>query len=122
MEETRSRLLFTDHLVSLLAVTQSEIIDKVIYLIKRKLGPPYEGIWLGLAERWPFALLNHLVKVLRRSGDSIGKGDLGDTAGRSIENKKSRHIVLSRNDCRTSIYYPVQDSKDHRSWFPGNKF
>src|ERR687883_2068396 len=51
MEETTSRLMLTDHLVSLLKETPSNVIDKVVYLIQGKLYPDYEGIELGLAER-----------------------------------------------------------------------
>jgi ATP-dependent DNA ligase len=89
MEETKSRLLLTDHLVSLLRVTQSEIIDKVIYLIQGKLGPPYEGIELGLAEKMAIRAL------AQSSGKSITeilaiyqkKGDLGDTAAEALKTK-----------------------------------
>ncbi len=89
MEQTKSRLLLTDHLVSLLRVTQSEIIDKVIYLIQGKLGPSYEGIELGLAEKMTIRAL------AQSSGKSITeilaiyrkKGDLGDTAAEALKTK-----------------------------------
>lgn len=89
MEETKSRLLLTDHLVSLLRTTQCEVIDKVIYLIQGKLGPPYEGIELGLAEKMAIRAL------AQSSGKSVTeilaiyrkKGDLGDTAAEALKTK-----------------------------------
>jgi ATP-dependent DNA ligase len=89
MEETRSRLLLTDHLVSLLRETQCEIIDKVIYLIQGKLGPSYEGIELGLAEKMAIRAL------AKSSGKSVTEilavyrkmGDLGDTAGEAMKTR-----------------------------------
>ncbi|MGH9974341.1 MAG: hypothetical protein ACRD8Z_00680 [Nitrososphaeraceae archaeon] len=89
MEETKSRLLLTDHLVSLLRVTQCEINDKVIYLIQGKLGPPYEGVELGLAEKMAIRALaqssgrsiTEILAIYRR------KGDLGDTAAEALKTK-----------------------------------
>ena len=78
MEKTKSRLLLTEHLVTLLRETNCEIIDKVIYLIQGKLGPPYEGIELGLAEKMAIRALaqssgksvTDILLVYRRKGDS----------------------------------------------------
>jgi ATP-dependent DNA ligase len=94
MEETKSRLLLTEHLVKLLRQTESKIIDKVIYLIQGKLGPPYEGIELGLAEKMAIRSL------VRSSGKSITdilaiyreKGDLGDTAQEAMKTKNQNTL------------------------------
>jgi len=94
MEETRSRLLLTDHLVSLLRETQCEIIDKVIYLIQGKLGPSYEGIELGLAEKMAIRAL------AQSSGKSVTEilavyrkmGDLGDTAGEAMKTRNQNTL------------------------------
>jgi DNA ligase-1 len=94
MEETRSRLLLTDHLVSLLRETQSEIIDKVIYLIQGKLGPSYEGIELGLAEKMAIRAL------AQSSGKSVtdilavyrSKGDVGDTAREAMKTRNQNTL------------------------------
>jgi ATP-dependent DNA ligase len=94
MEETRSRLLLTEHLVSLLKQTDCEIIDKVIYLIQGKLGPPYEGIELGFAEKMAIRAL------AQSSGKSLtdiltvyrNKGDLGDTAGEAMKTKNQNTL------------------------------
>ncbi|HZD36271.1 MAG TPA: ATP-dependent DNA ligase, partial [Nitrososphaeraceae archaeon] len=89
MEETRSRLLLTDHLVTLLRETKSNIIDKVIYLIQGKLGPPYEGIELGMAEKMAVRALaqssgKHVTDILTIYHE---KGDLGDTAAEAMKTR-----------------------------------
>lgn len=94
MEETKSRLLLTDHLVSLLKNTNSNIIDKVIYLIQGKLGPPYEGIELGLAEKMAVRAL------AQSSGKNVAdimttyqkKGDLGDTAAEVMKTRNQNTL------------------------------
>ena len=95
MEETRSRLLLTDHLVSLLKQTECKIIDKVIYLIQGKLGPPYEGLELGLAEKMAIRAL------VQSSGRNVmevlavyrQKGDLGDTAAEMMKTKNQNILI-----------------------------
>jgi ATP-dependent DNA ligase len=94
MEETKSRLLLTEHLVKLLRETESAIIDKVIYLIQGRLGPPYEGIELGLAEKMAIRSLVH------SSGKSVTdilsiyreKGDLGDTVEEAMKTKNQNTL------------------------------
>ena len=123
MEETRSRLLLTDHLVSLLRETQCEIIDKVIYLIQGKLGPSYEGIELGLAEKMAIRAL------AQSSGKSVTEilavyrkmGDLGDTAGEAMKTRNQNTLFSQEMTVNRVFRYFVQDSKDYRFWFPRNE-
>ena len=89
MEQTSSRIALTDHLVTLLKKTPSDVIDKITYLIQGKLYPDYEGIEMGLAERM----------ALRAIASSSGKnlsdveaiyrqtGDIGDAAGKAMATK-----------------------------------
>ncbi len=51
IEGTSKRLEMTDLLVSLLAKTPLEIIDKLVYLTQGKLYPDFAGVELGLAEK-----------------------------------------------------------------------
>jgi ATP-dependent DNA ligase len=95
MEETRSRLLLTDHLVSLLKQTECKIIDMVIYLIQGRLGPPFEGLELGLAEKMAIRALAQssgrnvtaILAVYRQ------KGDLGDTAAEVMKTKNQNILI-----------------------------
>jgi DNA ligase 1 len=96
MEQTTSRLMLTDHLVSLLKKTPPSAIDKVVYLIQGKLYPDYEGIELGLAEKMVLRALSQSIAGL--DIDSLSKayretGDLGDTASKIISAKKNKNQV-----------------------------
>ena len=64
METTSSRLRLTDHLVSLLKMTPTDLIEKVVYLIQGKLRPDFEGIEIGMAEKM----------ILRSLAQSTGLG------------------------------------------------
>ncbi len=89
MEQTSSRLALTDHLVSLLRKTPTNIIDRVVYLIQGKLYPDYEGIELGLAQKLAIQAIslptgvdiNTIEEVYRKTGD------LGDTAAEIMKSK-----------------------------------
>jgi DNA ligase 1 len=96
MEQTTSRLMLTDHLVSLLKKTPPSAIDKVVYLIQGKLYPDYEGIELGLAEKMVLRALSQSIAGL--DTDSLSKayretGDLGDAASKIISAKKNKNQV-----------------------------
>jgi DNA ligase 1 len=96
MEETTSRLMLTEHLVSLLKQTPAGVIDKVVYMIQGKIYPDYEGIELGLAEKMVVRAISQsivgldigsLYKIYRETGD------LGDTASKIIKTKKNKNQV-----------------------------
>jgi DNA ligase 1 len=96
MEQTTSRLILTDHLVSLFKKTPSNIIDKVIYLIQGKLHPDYEGIELGIAEKMALRALSQssaaeidsILQLYRQTGD------LGDTAWKIMGSKNQDNATL----------------------------
>jgi len=91
MEQTTSRLILTDYLVSLFRKTPAKIIDKIVYLIQGKLHPDYEGIELGIAEKLVLRALSlssgadmgSILEVYRKTGD------IGDTAREIMSSKKS---------------------------------
>ncbi len=92
MEETKSRLALTDHLVSLLNNTPATIIDKVVYLIQGKLRPDYEGIELGIAEKMIIRALSQTLSVDVSSIVEVYRqtGDLGDAARKILSSKKNK--------------------------------
>jgi ATP-dependent DNA ligase len=95
MEQTTSRITLTDNLVELFKKTPSELIDKVIYLIQGKLGPDYESIDLGLAEKMAIRALAY------SSGSPItsvekayhNTGDIGDAAGQIMKSKNQMTLI-----------------------------
>ncbi|HZH38687.1 MAG TPA: ATP-dependent DNA ligase, partial [Bacillales bacterium] len=89
MEKTTSRLELTSHLVYILKRTDSEIIDKIVYLIQGKLGPDYQSKQLGVAEKVA------IKSLALASGYSINDvqarynriGDIGDVAYEILKSK-----------------------------------
>jgi DNA ligase-1 len=89
MEQTKSRLELTNHLVTLFKSTSPDLVDKIIYLIQGKIRPDYEGIEMGIAEKTIIRIISQI------SGNSIDKvyhkyreiGDLGNVAEVILENK-----------------------------------
>jgi ATP-dependent DNA ligase len=120
MEGTSSRLLLTDYLVSRLRETPCEIVDKVIYLIQGKLGPSFEGIELGLAEKMAIRALSQssgkstaeILEVYRK------KGDLGDTTG-EVMKSKNQNTLFSEEMTVERVYFTLD--KIARSTGPGSQ-
>lgn len=120
MEGTSSRLLLTDYLVSRLRETPCEIVDKVIYLIQGKLGPSFEGIELGLAEKMAIRALSQssgkstaeILEVYRK------KGDLGDTTG-EVMKSKNQNTLFSEEMTVERVYSTLD--KIARSTGPGSQ-
>ena len=98
MEQTSSRLALTDYLVSLLKITPSDIIDKVIYLIQGKLYPDYEGIELGLAEKMAIRILAYSSGLTVAAVEEVYRktGDLGDTASEVMKSKNQTTLFADK--------------------------
>ena len=125
MEQTTSRLMLTDHLVSLLKKTPPSAIDKVVYLIQGKLYPDYEGIELGLAEKMVLRALSQSIAGL--DTDSLSKayretGDLGDAASKIISAKKNKNqIALFPSEKMTVEHVYLTLDKIARTAGPGSQ-
>jgi DNA ligase 1 len=98
MEQTSSRLALTDYLVSLLKITPSDIIDKVIYIIQGKLYPDYEGIELGLAGKMAIRILAYSSGLSIAAVEEIYRktGDLGDTASEVMKSKNQTTLFADK--------------------------
>jgi DNA ligase-1 len=89
MEQTKSRLELTNHLVTLFKSTSRDLVDKIIYLIQGKIRPDYEGIEMGIAEKTIIRIISQISSI------SIEKvhhkyreiGDLGNVAESILKNK-----------------------------------
>jgi DNA ligase 1 len=125
MEQTTSRLMLTDHLVSLLKKTPPSAIDKVVYLIQGKLYPDYEGIELGLAEKMVIRALSQSIAGL--DTDSLSKayretGDLGDAASKIISAKKNKNqVALFPSEKMTVEHVYLTLDKIARTAGPGSQ-
>ena len=89
MEKTTSRLELTNHLVYILKRTNSEIIDKIVYLIQGKLGPDYQSKQLGVAEKVAIKSLalasGYSINDVQAKYNKIG--DIGDVAYEILKSK-----------------------------------
>ena len=125
MEQTTSRLMLTDHLVSLLKKTPPSAIDKVVYLIQGKIYPDYEGIELGLAEKMVLRALSQSIAGL--DTDSLSKayretGDLGDAASKIISAKKNKNqVALFPSEKMTVEHVYLTLDKIARTAGPGSQ-
>ncbi|HVI21503.1 MAG TPA: hypothetical protein VM660_05575, partial [Bacillus sp. (in: firmicutes)] len=98
METTSSRLRLTDHLVSLLKTTPTDLIEKVVYLIQGKLRPDFEGIEIGMAEKMILRSLaqstglgiSTLLEIYRSTGD------LGNLAKEVTRHKDQTSLMPQR--------------------------
>jgi DNA ligase-1 len=98
MEKTASRLALTDYLVSLLKITSTDLIDKIVYLIQGKLYPDYEGIELGFAEKLAIRALAYSagVEVSIIEENYRRTGDIGDTAGEVMKAKNQTTLFSEK--------------------------
>ena len=111
MEQTTSRLILTDYLVSLFKKTPAKIIDKIVYLIQGKLHPDYEGIELGIAEKMALRALSlssgaelvSILEVYRKTGD------IGDTAREIMSSKKSIITLFPKKMMTVERVYSTLD-------------
>jgi DNA ligase-1 len=111
MEQTSSRLILTDYLVSLFEKTPAKIIDKIVYLIQGKLHPDYEGIELGIAEKMALRALSlssgaetvSILEVYRKTGD------IGDTAKEIMSSKKSIIALFPKKMMTVERVYSTLD-------------
>ena len=95
MEKTTSRLELTEHLVSILKKTPTDIIDKIVYLIQGKLGPDYESSELGIADKLIIKSLSlvssHSLKEIQNKYSDMG--DLGEVAYNILTNKIQTTLI-----------------------------
>ena len=89
MEKTTKRLELTDHLVDFFKNTPLDLVSKVVYLIQGKLGPDYEGIEIGVAEKIVIKAVHRSTAIeVKRIEEAYRKdGDLGHAVSKLIEQK-----------------------------------
>jgi len=89
IEATTKRLEMTDYLVEILKETQTNLIDKVVYLTQGKLYPDFVGIEIGIAEKLAIRAVarsaGHREKDIEE--DMQQTGDLGETTQKFMEKK-----------------------------------
>ena len=106
IEATTKRLEMTDHLVDLLRLTPSDIIDKVVYLTQGKLYPDFVDVQTGIAEK---LAIQAVAKATGKSekeiqGDLAKSGDVGETAQKFLENKAQATLFQAASLTAENVY------------------
>ncbi len=105
IEKKSGRLEMTDILASLFRRAGEDEIDKLVYVIQGILAPPYEGLDLGLGERFAIAAIASAAGYGQAEVERGFKksGDLGDTAEALLS--KKRQMALSTTEMGVTYVY-----------------
>ncbi|MDD5340397.1 MAG: ATP-dependent DNA ligase [Candidatus ainarchaeum sp.] len=105
IEKRSGRLEMTDLLAALLKKAEGAEIGKLTYLLQGMLAPPYEGIDLGVGERFAIEAIAASAGYSKKEVEAHYKksGDLGDTAEALIGKKKQ--TALSTTEMGVTYVY-----------------
>lgn len=105
IEKRSGRLEMTDILAELFRKTDAVEIGKLVYFVQGIIAPPYEGLDLGLGERFAVEAIASAAGYTKNDVDTHYKksGDLGDTAEELLGKKKQ--TSLSRSEMDISYVY-----------------
>jgi len=100
IEKISGRLEMTDVLAELFKKVKSGEIGRLVYIMQGILAPPYEGIDLGLGERFAIAAIAASAGYPPSQVDSHYKksGDLGKSAEALLAKKKQTALVTKEMD------------------------
>jgi DNA ligase-1 len=90
LEKTSSRLDMMQILAGLLAKTDADNVDKIIYLLQGRVAAPYTGIELGIGEKLAIDAVAKAYGVDKGEVEQLYKdyGDLGTVAEKLSANKR----------------------------------
>lgn len=95
LEALSGRLAITDVLASLLRETPVEELPMLVYLTQGKLRPDYEGVELGIAEKFAIRALTTASGIspeaVRRT--YVEAGDIGTAAEKLLAEGRQRHLA-----------------------------
>ncbi|MDD5171726.1 MAG: ATP-dependent DNA ligase [Candidatus ainarchaeum sp.] len=100
IEKRSGRLEMTDVLATLLKRADKGEIGKLVYIIQGILAPPYEGIDLGMGERFAIEAIASASGYTKAQVESSYKksGDLGDTVEELFGKRKQTALSTSEMD------------------------
>ncbi len=97
IEKRSGRLEMTDVLAALFARTGKDEIDKLVYIVQGIIAPPYEGLDLGVGEKFAIEAIASAAGYSKSQVEANYKksGDLGDTAEELIGKKRQTALFTS---------------------------
>jgi DNA ligase-1 len=98
LEKTSSRLGMVDILSKLFKKAEKNTIQKLIYLLQGRVAPPFEGIEVGMGEKFVERSISIATGYTEKEVESLfrKKGDLGLVAEALLEKKKQ--LAFSEQD------------------------
>lgn len=98
VEQKSGRLEMTDILASLFKKADAKEIEKLVYLIQGIILPPYEGLDLGVGEKFAIEAVAAASGYTKSQVESNYKksGDLGDTAEKLLEKRKQTALATEK--------------------------
>ncbi|MEM4626026.1 MAG: ATP-dependent DNA ligase [Candidatus Bilamarchaeaceae archaeon] len=100
VEEKSGRIEMTNILAELFNKATSAEIEKIVYFVQGIVAPPYEGVELGMGERFAIAAIASATGYSAQEVDENYKktGDLGITAENFLKKKKQRSLFANPID------------------------
>lgn len=100
LEKRSGRLEMTDILAKLFNMSGKDEIGKLVYFIQGIILPPYEGVDLGLGEKFAIGAIAASSGYSKAQVETDYKksGDLGDTAEKLLEKRKQTALFTSQMD------------------------
>ena len=102
LEKRSARLEMTDILAELFKKAEAEEIGRLVYIIQGIVAPPYEGIDVGIGERFAIEAIAAASGYTKSQVEKSYKksGDLGDTAEELLEKRKQTALFTSQMDVK----------------------
>lgn len=102
LEKISGRLEMTDILAGLFKKAKANEIDKLAYFIQGIAAPPYEGIDVGIGERFAIEAIASSSGYTKADveRDYRQSGDLGNTAEKLLEKRKQTALFTSEMDIK----------------------
>ena len=100
IEKRSGRLEMTDVLAALFSRTGKDEIESLVYIIQGILAPPYEGLELGMGERFAIEAIASAAGYSKSEVEANYKksGDMGDTAEALLGRKRQTALFTSEMD------------------------
>jgi len=102
LEQRSGRLEMTDILAELFKKAEAEEIGRLVYFIQGIVAPPYEGIDLGIGERFAIEAIAAASGYSKAQVEKDYKksGDLGDTAEALLGKRKQTALMTTEMDVK----------------------
>ena len=116
IEKRSGRLEMTDVLAALFARTGKDEIDKLVYIVQGIIAPPYEGLDLGVGEKFAIEAIASRCGIFEKPGGSALQEErrLGRHGCRNLSGRRGRPRFSPAN-ALPPYYQPCGRSGNHQA-------